>query len=110
MMNKNMTENLEKLQRSALKLVFGFDKGWEELLEPAGICTLEERQKNLFNKLCLELHGNPRFKDEWLEERIFEGPTLRSQKIIKEKQSRTSRLFHSPLYTVRRRLNNILVQ
>ena len=109
MINKTSSDHLEKLQKTALKLIYGFDKSEEKLLEMSGITTLKERRNNQFNKFCLSLHNNRRFKEVWLEDREFTGPNVRKQKIIKEKQSRTNRLYTSPLYSIRRRLNDILV-
>ena len=42
MFNSDLTNQLEKLQTSALKIIFGYGKEREELLEEAGISSLKE--------------------------------------------------------------------
>ena len=105
-----LTKMIEKMQFTALKIILGYGKEKEKLLEESGLPTLEERRKRLFNKFCMKVYENERFREEWLEERTFTGHDLRKQKIIREKNSRTKRLFDSPLYTIRRYLNDFLVK
>ena len=45
MMTGGMTDALEKLQTTALRIIYGFDKTREELLDKAGITTLQERRQ-----------------------------------------------------------------
>ena len=109
MLNKQMSKDLEKLQVFALRIIYGFQKSQEDLLELSGLTTLEERRKHLFDNFCKKIFENSRFKQDWLEERIFTGPNIRSQKIILEKYAKTNRLYNSPLYTIRRRINDLYV-
>ena len=109
MLNITQTEHLEKLQKTALKIIFGYDKDYETLLSLATITTLKKRRELLFENFCLKLYENERFKKIWLEERTFHGPRMRKQKILKEKNARTDCLFNSPLYTIRRKINDLLV-
>ena len=110
MMNANMEQKLEKIQKSALKMIYGFDKSKEQLYSLSGLPTLKERRDQLFERFCMKLYSNPRFKEEWLEERTFTGPNLRRQRILIEKPSRTNRLYKCPIYAIRRKLNDILVK
>ena len=109
MLSQGQTDTLEKLQYSALKIIFGYDTDKENLLKLSGLSTLQERRKKLFEAFCLKNYKNERFKQTWFEERDFEGADLRKQKIIVEKFARTSRLYNSPVYAMRRKLNDILV-
>ena len=109
MLTGNQAEQLEKMQLSALKIIYGFHLSKDELNNKAGITTLHERRENLFVGFCKKAYGNERFKTEWFQERTFEGPNLRVQKILKEKHAKSSRLFNSPLYKMRRTLNDVLV-
>ena len=109
MLNKSLSNQLEKMQNKALRIIFGYEKSHEELLALSGLPPLQERREILLESFCKKLYSNPRFKRQWLGERIFEGPGLRRQKIVKEKFARTNRLFNSPLYTIRRKINDIFV-
>ena len=110
MLNISQSSRIENLQYSALKIIYGYDKTKTDLLELAKIPTLEKRRSKLFTKFCTKLHANQRFKKEWLPEREFEGPGLRNKKILIEKHASSSRLYNSPLYAIRRHLNDIQVK
>ena len=109
MLNKGQVAFLENMQYSALKIIFGFGVCKSKLLELAGLPLLESRRESLFTNFCNKVYGNPRFREAWLKERTFTGPDLRRQQIIGEEYSRTERLYRSPLFTIRRKLNDILV-
>ena len=110
MLSKSQTEDLEKLQLSALKIIYGYDIDKDDLLTRSGLVSLEERRDTMFEQFCRKTLENPRLKKEWIEERDFEGPNLRKQKIIVESFANTNRLFKSPLFTLRRKLNDLLVE
>ena len=109
MLNKKQSDFLENLQYAALRIIFGYEYGRDELINLAGIPLLSTRRGELFKKFCLKTHKNQRFREKWLKERTFTGPTLRPQQIIQENYSRTDRLYKSPLFTMRRTLNDLLV-
>ena len=48
MLNKKQSEYLEKLQFSALKIIFGYDLSKEKLIEAANIPTLQSRRETLW--------------------------------------------------------------
>ena len=52
--------------------------------------------------------NNEKFKD-WFPKKTFVHHDLRREKIFVEKFARTNRLYKSPLYFYRRRLNEIYV-
>ena len=73
MLNKNLNLRIEKLQYSALRIIYGYELERHELLKKSGLGTLEERREALFAKFCLKLYNNQRFKTAWLPERNFIG-------------------------------------
>ena len=109
MLNARLTKHLEGLQIAALRIIYGYAETRETILRESGLDTLESRRETLFKKICLKTHSNPRFRDSWLKDRNFTGPDLRHQKIFNEYFARTDRLFKSPIYTLRRTLNDILI-
>ena len=109
MLNATQTNMLERLQLSALKIVYGYNHNSHDLLKMSGLPSLQERRGTLFNNFCKKLHSNPRFRERWLEERNFTDHNLGQQKIIHEHFSRTERLYNSPLFAIRRNLNDLLV-
>ena len=67
------------------------------------------RRDTLFRRFCIKISENKRFSDAWLEKRDFADHNLRQQQIVTEKFARTERLYRSPLYTIRRTINDIFV-
>ena len=109
MLSKTQSNALENLQFTALKIIFGYDMSKESMLQKSGLTSLKERREKLFLLFCNKTYNNKRLERAWLEARDFEGPNVRRQKIIVEKFASTARLYNSPLFTIRRTLNDTLV-
>ena len=107
MLTKEMSDELESIQKRACKLIFGWDSSYKELLEENKIESLEERRKKLILNFAVKTQKNPRFKD-WFPEKEYEGLNLRKEKKYQELFARTERLKKSPLYHMRRALNENL--
>ena len=93
------------MQSRALKIIYGFDLSYEEILEMSGIETLWTRRERLLDKFIVKLTKNPRFSEDWLPQKKFHHLDLRTELIYQEKYARTERLYRSPKYFIRRRLN-----
>ena len=99
------SDQLERLQSQALKSIFGYEHSYRSLLEMTGLQSLRERREARFTKFAVKAASNPRYAG-WFP-RVQHSRTLRSRPPYQEFQARTSRLFNSPLYDLRRRLNAI---
>ena len=106
-LTQDQSDRLEKLQRDILKTIFGFAKSYGNILEEQNIETLKERRQGLFDNFALNSAKNPEIAEKWFPKKLFEHPDLRRKRIFVEKYARTKRLYQSPLYTMRRRLNEI---
>ena len=107
MLNLTQSNEIEKLQKNALKMIFGYDYSYTDLLEMSNLTTLHERRDRLFDKFSCKLRDNPRFRSIWLPERTFTGYDLREEQIFDELRAKTERRRKGPLFEVRRRLNNL---
>ena len=109
MLTREHANMIERCQRKAMKIVYGFEISYAEALEKAGLPTLEERRVSLFMKFCLRMSENERFKKKWLPTRSTgeEEMLLRKRKCYLEFQARTKRLFDSPIFLMRRVLNSL---
>ena len=106
MLSKEQSNWLERQQKRALKVIYGFEESYEEILERTGVQTLEERREIASNDFALKLVKSERFSGLFpLNHYPEEMVGLRSQKKYKEKFARTDRLYKSPLYTMRRYFN-----
>ena len=107
MITKEDGEKLEACQRTAMKLIFGFKTSYEAALERAQIKTLCQRRKELFEKFCIKMSQSERFRRKWLPKKFYDEtcPVLRKRKEYVEFNSRSERLYNSPLFAMRRFLN-----
>ena len=98
---KNRPENIQK---SCPRSIFRFDKSYSELLEEAGLKTLEERRAIALRKFAEKAAKNNQFK-YWFPL----NPNRASQRsgiVYLEKHAKSDRLYNSPLFEMRRALNN----
>ena len=105
MLTAGMADEIEYVQKRACKLIFGWDAKYDQLVSSGRIETLEERTKKLtlnFAKKCLK---NPRFKT-WFVEKNYSNLNLREERRFEELFARTERLKNSPLFYMRRALND----
>ena len=107
MLNSSQNDMLEKLQRDIYKVIFGFDKSYRAILEENGLESLKERRQKLFDAFLLKMAGSAEYSDRWFPTKDFTHPDLRVERIYLEKYARTDRPYKSPLYAMRRRLNEI---
>ena len=104
-LNNEQTTMLEKLQTNALKVIYGFKLSREEITRKCGIESLWERRERLMQKFVEKQAKNPRFADIWFPQKTFHHMDLRKELIYEEKFAKTDRLYKSPKYHMRRRLN-----
>ena len=107
MITKEQTHDIEMLQSSALKIIYGQALSYAKLIEKSGVDTLEERRQKLIDKFIVKAAENPKFQEEWFPQKNFIHHDLRNERIYEEKYARTERLYRCPIYTYRRRLNEI---
>ena len=67
LLNETQKENLERMQRRALRIIYGWSKSYEELIEESGIETLERRRVKATEKFAKKIETNPRFAEKWLK-------------------------------------------
>ena len=107
MLNNTQTNELEHLQKLALKIVYGVSGvEYNTLLERAGIPTLKERRLRMVDNFIRKTAVHPIYK-AWFPAREVTGYNLRKEMVYEESRARTSRLYNSPLFFFRRRLNCI---
>ena len=94
---------LERMQKICLKIIYGFEKTYEELLAVSNIKSLKDRRIEAFKKFALTLSQNERYSD-WFPVKN-NVRTLRTTRFYQEHNTKTKRLFDSPLYAMRRLLN-----
>ena len=105
--NSSLTQHqanvLERLQAQALMAIYGYEHSYRSLLQLTGLNTLKERRDARCDKFAAKCLENPRYK-EWFRP-VDQVRTTRNTLKYKESHSRTTRLYNSPLFAMRRRLN-----
>ena len=103
-LTQTQTQALERLQAQALKAIYGYEFSYRALLEITGLETLQARRERRSDKFAEKCLANPRYRG-WFP--INQVPTraTRHRKKYEEHFARTKRLYNSPLYAMRRKLN-----
>ena len=96
---------LERLQATALRIIWGFKKSYAELLELSNSDTLYDRRLKLVDGFLAKVVKSDQFREEWFRTKDFHHVNLRRELFYEERFARTERLYSSPLYSMRRRLN-----
>ena len=107
LLTQNQEVYLERLQRHALRVCFGYDRPVEEWMQQHNISTLKDRRVRRCDKFIRKASKNPWFGPVWLPPRVGINQGLRARRGIQETQARSLRRFNSPLSYLRRRANQI---
>ena len=106
MLSGEQTALIENLQRKALKIIYGFNHSYDTLLERSSLDSLKTRRVNLTDKFAINLQKNPKYT-HLFPERPEDQLRVRNPKPYIEEHARTARLYNSPLFYMRRRLNEL---
>ena len=101
MLTDEQDQEVERLQAKALKNIYGFKNSYSVMREKAGITTHRARRIALCDKFAENAAAGGHFG--WFA--LQSGKSGRHGDTYQEFQARTDRLYNSPLYYFRRRLN-----
>ena len=99
-LTQTQVNTLERLQAQALKAIYGYEHSYRSLLQMTVLQTLQERRNMRSDKFVAKCLENERLTT-WFQPNLPERNGLQFQ----EYHTRTKRLFNSPLFHMRRRLN-----
>ena len=104
MMPKYEKNRMENIQKKCLRIIYGYGLDYKELLEISELETLEKRREKALLKFAQKASANPQFI-HWFP-RNTNRSSQRISKEFEEKFAKSDRLYNSPLYAMRRALNN----
>ena len=107
LLTRSQAETLEKMNRLAVRICYGFDTPVETTMALHGIETLEERRVRRCDGFLRKAFANPMFADRWFRQRPTGGPSLRSRRGTAETRASTTRYHNAPLSFLRRRANEL---
>lgn len=103
MLTDQQDEQIERLQSTALRYIYGFGLSYAVMREKAGLNTLRSPRIEACNKFAASCLASPRFEGWFPEAR--RNRRSRQAATYLEEFARCDRLKNSPLFYMRRRLN-----
>ena len=104
LLTKKMANLLENVQKRALRLIYGYNIPYSELLEISTQPALEERRITSIDRFIKSALKNPKYGPRWFPQRSDTRLT-RNPIVYLEEQATGNRLYNSPLFSMRRKLN-----
>ena len=102
----DQAEQLERLQRVCLKIIFGFKTSYSCCLELANIECLDTRRENQLKKFTAKAFESECFGKRWFDAREKSRYSLRKEHGVVEEFANRDRLRNALLFRMRRIINN----
>ena len=103
LLTKTKESALENVQKWCLRCIFGYNKSYDELLAESGMSSLADRREKAVVKFTNKTLKNPVYA-HWFKRNPNQTSACIPTK-YQEEFARTSRLYNSPLFYMRRLLN-----
>ena len=107
LLTQAQSNEIERMQRQAVKLAYGWDKSYSQLCEEKGILSLKKRRENFIDRFIMKTSISDRFGSVWFPLRDTDVHNIRDRRPYKETKAKTSRYYNSPLSFMRRRANDL---
>ena len=105
-MTKHEAVLLERIQKTALHIIFGEKYTvYEEILQTSNLQTLADRREILITKLAIKTYNNPKFKTWFVNKEIKIVNTRSNQQFLKDVPSRTGRYKNSTIPVITKSIN-----
>ena len=105
LLTEEMTKEIENMQRSALRLIFGNSISYRKCLEKADVPTLQERREKAFRSFAMKNQNHPRLAQKWFAKR--HTTQTRQQEKYAVTNAKYDRLENGPLNQMRKLLNQL---
>lgn len=103
-LNIGQSNELERIQNRSLRAIYGYEHQYEDLLKISGLNMLKDRHIKAFEKFASSTVKNQKYA-HWFPLKNMPRVT-RSTAQYREDKAIGNRLFNSPIYAMRRCLNN----
>lgn len=107
LLTEGQSNELERMQKQAVKLAFGWEKSYQMLCAENQIETLRERRENYVNNFIKKTVASEWFGPLWYPLRDPTTHNLRDRRPFYETKARSTRYFNSPLAFLRIRANEL---
>ena len=106
MLTKGQEKELERMQRQAVKLAYGWNESYEDICVIKNIKTLKERREEYVDRFVAKTIQSERFRC-WYPRRNEPEHEFRRFRAFEEYRSSTLRYYNSPMAFMRRRANDL---
>ena len=103
LLTKKQANDLEIVQKNCLRCIFGYKKSYGELLAESGMSSLADRRERAVAKFTNKTIKNPVYA-HWFKQNLNQTSARNPMK-YQEEFARTTHLYNSPLFYMRRLLN-----
>ena len=102
-----IAEKLERVQKQAIKIIYGWNVDYDQMIENGTIETLRSRRESTLLKFALKAEASPRFGPVWFKPSHDINRAIRATTRNKylEPQYRTDRDKNNPISVLTRCLN-----
>ena len=109
MLTATQANDLEKLQKKALRICYGNFDSYNRILEERDLHSLQRRREDAIRKFTAKtIRDNPRFANKWFRRREDPGIDLRNRRPFIENAAKTTRYQNSPLLYIQTVANDIM--
>ena len=108
MLTREMSEEIEKLQLRVMKIIYGVTVSYGTVLRETELETLEARRWERIRKFAIKAQKNEKYSAKWFPKARDHQYNTRRPKTFLEETSKTQRLYRSPIFTMRRILNEMI--
>ena len=105
LLTSEQSEQIERMQRTAMNIIFGPSTSYRDALHRSGLPRLSERRSELFGKFALKTFNNPRYS-HWFAPAPNKNHDLRKKPKILKKKPKTDRMIKNPMYQMIEYINN----
>ena len=106
MLTAAQEEIIERMQRTALKIIYGPGYSYRETILESGLEKLSERRETLARKFAISTYENQRYA-HWFPKNEEIPHDLRKRLTIKETRPRTERMRKSSVYQMVKIINSL---
>ena len=107
MLNKGQAAELERLQKQAVKLCFGWNSPYEEICVMNNIDSLAQRRERRIRRFVSKAMMNRKFASRWFVRRPEIENDLRNRRPFVENKAKTERYKNRPLVYMQKIANDL---
>ena len=105
MLNKVLSNRLEALQRRAMKIIYGTERSYDDIIEKCNIERLDNRREEIFVRFAKKAAASANFGTKWFPKKLPTAHNTRFPDYYIEERARTTRMKKNPISYMRQELN-----